>query len=352
MSKLAIFAAIAAALAVGFFAGRWQREEETTVAVAAKTVAARTAGEELARVKAELAELRAAASARAELAPAATDAAPRLASPSDSAATPATGDSHAADATPTPPPPVAQPAPAAPKPAGADEAIAAFKALSKEGLAAFAKLGESGLVEKFRALGPDGVAILAEQLRDSSSTDRFLAAAILEGLKDPKSIPALDGATHDPDLLVRRMASHALAVMNSTDAIASLEGAMQGDDDFGVRANSAYGLAKLGQQSGIDALLQLWNSPGLDPGSRVAVLGGIADVGNPAFAPIFRPLIGDKTKEYTYRILGIMGASKAKDQGALPALETVAADASDQDSLREAARKAIAAIQGAGDAGQ
>jgi len=231
----------------------------------------------------------------------------------------------------------------APPGGDASEAINAFKELAKEGLQAFGKAG--ALVERFRALGPDGVGLLSEMLRDPSSSSRFLAAAILEGLHDPASIAALGAATSDPDVLVQRMASHALAVMNHKDAVPSLERAMNEGADWGVRANAAYGLAKLGEKSGSDYLLAMWRDK-KDPMAPMVALGALADVGSPEFSAELRPLIGDPAKDLGARLQAMLCAAKAKDKDAIPMLEGVIASPDATESLKDAARKAVNEITG------
>jgi HEAT repeat protein len=225
-----------------------------------------------------------------------------------------------------------------------DETIRAFKDAVKEGAGAFARVG--ALVESFKALGDEGLAILGELLRDpNSSSGRFLAGMILEGLKDPRAIPALDRAVSDPDVLVSRMASHALAVIGTRDAIPALERAMNEPTDWGVRANAAYGLAKLGEKSGTDHLLAMWRSKD-DPMAPLVALGAMADVGSPEFSAELRPLIGDGAAEVGARFAAIGCATKAKDRDALPALETAIASPDTPDSVKEAARRAVNEITG------
>ena len=100
-----------------------------------------------------------------------------------------------------------------------------------------------------KAAGPDGLHQVIDQLQKASSPqERFLAAALLEKVGDPAALSAL-GATlkNDPDLMVRRMASHAAALIGTDAAADVLRPAMANDEDWGVRVNSGYGLAKLKQ---------------------------------------------------------------------------------------------------------
>jgi hypothetical protein len=228
-----------------------------------------------------------------------------------------------------------------------EAALTAFRALATAGPVAYTQLADGKLVALFRALGPTGVEVLGELLRDADSTDnRFLAAAVLELLGDPTAITHLDFALNDDDILVRRMASHALATLRDEAAIPALERAFHDEEDWGVRANAAYGLAKLGQPSGVEALLALHASDEIDDASRAAVMGGMADVGAAAFAPVFRPLLADTTAELGYRLTAMQWAANAKDEASLETLQKIAASPQEEDSLRTAARRTIEAIQG------
>jgi HEAT repeat protein len=339
--NLLLLIALCAGFGAGYFAGARRGAAESADRAAAAEREAGAARSALATREAEAAKLAARLADLENAAAGKAPGAPRAAPAAGAAAPPAPG-SEAASA------PLAPPAAAAGPAAGpsADEAIAALRALAKKGLAAYGEIGPSGIVDKMRALGPDGVAILSEMLRDPSSAQRFLAAAVLEGLHDPSSIAALESATRDPDLLVQRMAAHALATLGTRDAVPALESAMNESKDPGVRANAAYGLAKLGEKSGIDALLEMWRAKDLDPSLRTPILGGIMDAGQPQFAPVFRPLIADRSQEYTCRLMGILGAAKIRDPQAIPALESVIGNPEDHDSLREAAKKAVNEIKG------
>ncbi len=142
------------------------------------------------------------------------------------------------------------------------------------------------------------------------------------------------------------MASHALAVMGAREAIPALEAAIHDAEDWGVRANSAYGLAKLGEACGVEALAAMYESKDADAATKVAIFMGMVDVGSPAFAPAFRKEIENEANEYGVRLMAIMGAGKAKDTEALPLLEHVIDDAAEQDSLKDAAKKAVNDIRG------
>jgi hypothetical protein len=239
------------------------------------------------------------------------------------------------------------PAPKAEKPA--DEAPLdlkeRFAKLAEAGLAAFQSPDYAKMLEAIKADGKHAVEFLAGVLRNSSSaTERFLAAALLEGAADPSAIPALAEALKgDKDLIVRRMASHALAVLGSDSAQDPLRSASTGDADWGVRVNSAYGLAKLKQDDGLRMLTQAYESSETPAEYRLAILYGLADVAAPASAPLFRRILTD-TKDAAYLLPVIKALETMKDAGALAVLERLAS-ADSSDLVKQAASKAIEAIR-------
>jgi len=243
-------------------------------------------------------------------------------------------------------PPVApkEDAPKAEAPAPADVG-AIFGKLVEAGLAGFRgpKFGET--LEAVKKQGPAAVEFLAGVLRRSeSATERFYAAALLEGAGDASAIPGLAAALkNDKDDLVRRMASHAIALLGTPAAEAPLRDAATGDADWGVRVNSAYGLAKLKNDDGLRIVQEAYESPKTPPEYRLAVLGGLADVAAPMTAPLFRKILSD-TQDVSYLLASIGALQKMKDAEALPALQQLAANSA-SDIVKQAASKAIDAIR-------
>jgi HEAT repeat protein len=244
-----------------------------------------------------------------------------------------------------------KPKAAAPTPDKKEEAPASpeikdlFAKLAEQGLAAFSSPKMKELVDAVKAAGKPGLDFLADVLRTSkSATERFMAAAVLEGVGDPAAVDALAFALKgDGDDMVRRMASHALAVMKAPPAEAPLRAATTEDTDWGVRVNSAYGLAKLGKDDGLQILRKAYESAETPAEYRLAILGGLADVAAPSTAPLFRRILAD-TKDASYLLVSISALEKMKDVEAIPALERVAAS-TQPDMVKQAATKAIDAIR-------
>lgn len=217
-----------------------------------------------------------------------------------------------------------------------------FKALVEKGFEALASPDLKSFIEEIKARGPAGLAFLAARLREgSTSQERFLAAAALGALEDPAAIPALaEALAKDPDDLVRRMASHAIATKALESGEAPLRAAMNGDQDWGVRVNSAYGLAKLGRDDGLRLLETSYGSNETPAEYRLGILGGLADVAAPSTAPLFRRILSD-TKDMGYLLMAVNALGKMKDVGSRAELERLAATEGVPHSVREAARKVV-----------
>ncbi|HXX94479.1 MAG TPA: HEAT repeat domain-containing protein [Planctomycetota bacterium] len=245
---------------------------------------------------------------------------------------------------PSPPAGAAPPAAEAPRTLAPDFK-GRFAALAESGIAAFQSPGMADLVRTVKETGRPAVDFLKEVLRTSGlSTERFLAAALLEGAADPSAAGALaETLQNDKDDMVRRMASHALAVLSVPEGELPLRGAATGDSDWGVRVNSAYGLAKLGQEDGLKLLVDAYGASTTPGEYRLAILGGLADVAAPSTAPLFRQILSD-TRDAGYLLMAIQALGKMRDADSLPALQQVTTSAQ-PDLVKQAATRAVELIQ-------
>ncbi|HVR84596.1 MAG TPA: HEAT repeat domain-containing protein [Planctomycetota bacterium] len=220
-----------------------------------------------------------------------------------------------------------------------------FSKLTELGLSGFRSPKFAEALEAVKKGGKASIEYLSKVLGTSTSaTERFYAAALLEGAADAAGLPSLVAALKgDSDDLVRRMASHALAVLGAPEGAGPLREAATGDADWGVRVNSAYGLAKLNQDDGLKILQEAYESSATPAEYRLAVLGGLADVAAPSTAPLFRKILTD-TQDVSYLLASIGALEKMKDTEALPALENLSGSSSSQ-IVRQAALKAIGTIK-------
>lgn len=210
---------------------------------------------------------------------------------------------------PVPPPKEEKPAEAAPA-----DLKERFAKLAEMGLAAFRSPDLAKTLELIKSSGKPAIEFLMDVLRNSpSATERFMASALLEGGGDASTaaVPALaDALKSDKDMMVRRMAAHALAVLGTSAAEEPLRAAATADADWGVRVNSAYGLAKLKNDEGLRILQSSYESPNTPAEYRLAILGGLADVAAPASAPLFRRILAD-SKDESYLLMAIGALEKS-----------------------------------------
>lgn len=250
---------------------------------------------------------------------------------------------EAATAAPVTPPPA--PETNSPKEGSPLRLAERLTALASMGMGAFGDPDFGALLADIKKVGPKAIAELGAILLNSESAqERFTAGALLEGAGNPAAIPWLAEALQkDPDDLVRRMSSHAMAVIGTEAALPGLRSAMVGDSDWGVRVNSSYGLAKQGQSDGLKVLEDYSTSSKTPPEYKLAVLGGLADVAAPSSAPIFRKFLTETT-DMSYLLISIAALEKMKDAASVPDLQRVAGNAALPGNIREAAKKAVEAI--------
>ena len=220
-----------------------------------------------------------------------------------------------------------------------------FAKLSEAGLGAFRSPKFAETLETVKSSGKPAMEFLMNILRTSSSaTERFMAAALMEGAGDPTAVESLAFALKaDKDDMVRRMASHGLAVIGAPAAEAPLRAATVDDTDWGVRVNSAYGLAKLQKEDGLRILRDAYESSETPAEYRLAILGGLADVAAPSTAPLFRRILSD-TKDASYLLMSIGALEKMKDVESINALQQVV-NSTQPEMVKQAATRAIESIR-------
>lgn len=134
------------------------------------------------------------------------------------------------------------------------------------------------LISDLKGLGAAGTQALMELLKSEDATDRFLAAKLLEDLKDPAAIPALrDVALNDKDPHAASMASHALALMEDPRSIDALKDVLANKNRSWEQAvNAMWGLANLGDAYGIEQSLAYVNDQSVPKQARAALGANIA----------------------------------------------------------------------------
>jgi|GEM_PF-2879675 len=232
-------------------------------------------------------------------------------------------------------------------PKNAKDFNAVFDKLLAKGLGSIRSEDFTTLAKALKAAGPAGIAFLKGIIdSESDATSRFLAAALMDKVGDPAAIPVLSKMLGgDSDMLVRRQSAVALAGFGDESALGALRTAMTDDKDWGVRINSAYSVAKLGGKDGLAVLEKAYFDPDTPSEYLLAVLGGLADVADPASAPTFRRILTD-TEDAGYLLIAMKAVAKMKDEGSTSALKAILASKLPE-SVRIAAQETLEAIAAA-----
>ncbi|MCR4317588.1 MAG: HEAT repeat domain-containing protein [Planctomycetes bacterium] len=233
-------------------------------------------------------------------------------------------------------------------PLTAEEITVAFSDLAKNEIGAYGTPEWRALVKKLETQDRTVVVpVLAGKLANGSVFERFAAAAVMEGLGWEENIPHLSSALQrDQDPLVRRMSSHALAFTDSPNVVPALEQALANDAEEGVRVNSAFGLAKQEQQSGIDYIKALAIDENANPQMRLGAIQSMLIIPNEQFKPaVWHNL--DNSKDMTVRVISMM-ALKAigGNEDDLDKLTLIIENPEEQPNIRQTARQVYNAIAG------
>jgi HEAT repeat protein len=119
---------------------------------------------------------------------------------------------------------------------------------------------------------------------------------------------------------------------------------MTQDADKAVRVCAAHGLARIGDERGVEELVRCWESPALDPMTRLSVLAGIAEAGHRSSLAFFQRILRD-SREPAALAVAIRAADRAGDRSLLPELERLAA-AADDGGIKAAAGQTLRRLRG------
>ena len=196
-------------------------------------------------------------------------------------------------------------------------------------------------------MGREGQALLADLLKTGNDTEQFVAAMLMEKLRDPAAIPALEAALFGDDkgsILVQRMASHALGHIGGEAAIPGLERALKEGSEWGIKTNAAHSLAQMGRESGIEFILDAYKT-GTDATVKMTMLQVMGSIGDASFVPELHRVLREET-EYSKRVLAIMGISKASQPESLPILKALIEAGGADQTIATEAKKAYNEIAG------
>jgi hypothetical protein len=198
------------------------------------------------------------------------------------------------------------------------------------------------LIADLKGLGPAGTHALLDLLKSQDPKDRFIAAKLLEDLKDPAAIPALrDVALNDADLDAANMAGHALALMEDPATIDTLRDMVDQKRSWQSEVNALWGLVNLGDRRGLEQAIAYME--GAASSQARAALG--ANVGVFMHTPDVMPIV-DRTVQDFYKSAQVMeiAIEYYKAVGTPTAIQRLQAIANDQrlpQSVRDQATQAL-----------
>ncbi len=182
------------------------------------------------------------------------------------------------------------------------------------------------------------------ELKDSEWNVRFEVVDALSQIHDERVIAPLLDAAGDSDKSVRSSAH------DNLEGIASLEKTFAKADDFAARLNDANAdiamtaaecLGLMRDSRAVPALMKLITST--DPEVKLNAVKGLGEAGDRAALPMLRQLLNDP--DLNMRGWSIIGLGKLKDENSLMDLEHISTDATQPNSIRQAAAASVEEIR-------
>lgn len=124
----------------------------------------------------------------------------------------------------------------------------------------------------------ESVPVLRESLRSGDRTEKLLACSLIAELRDRDSVDTLLAASADPDVKVRRRVATALRILADRRSAPRLRQLVGSESDLGVLKTALAALGRLGQRSD-RALIEPYLVHG-DDGVRVVAAGALAMLGD------------------------------------------------------------------------
>jgi hypothetical protein len=225
------------------------------------------------------------------------------------------------------------------------ESIAARLAELKKGggMAAFLPGKTADLIADLKGLGPAGTQAVLDLLKSEDPKDRFLAAKLLEDLKDPAAIPdLLEAALNDSDEMAARMAGHAIALLEDPRAIEPLRQILEKKRSWADEVNALWGLVNLGDQRALEQAAAYMNDKNVSDQARAALGANIAVfMHHPEVMPIVDATVRDFYEANHVMEIAIDYYKGVGSPVARQRLQAIADDARLGAAIREAARQAL-----------
>jgi hypothetical protein len=201
------------------------------------------------------------------------------------------------------------------------------------------------LVTDLKGLGPAGVEAMIKLLGSPSSSERFLAAKLLEDLNAPAAIDALKrAALTEKEEMNANMASHALAFTEDPAVVPALrEIADQKDGSWGSQVNALWGLCKRGDRKAIDEALAWMKDDKRPPQQRAALGANLMLLPDPELMPIVDRTLQDfgnapQVATFAATYYQNVGTPEGRER-----LQSMARDPKLPESARKAAQQVLAA---------
>jgi HEAT repeat protein len=199
----------------------------------------------------------------------------------------------------------------------------------------------------FATASPEDVQKLIDDFTSAGDLGKKTVMAHFLGMSHhPMALKALEEVVRDKEtnLMDRRVASHGLAFSGSEAMKPLLRELAREDPDRGTRANSAFGLDRMGDPEGIPLYFKATDEAfrEQDP-LAVMYLAGLPLMGDRAL-PAARDRLG-KYSDWQAKLQLINYIQGRKDRGSLNLLSEIARDATQNASVRKAAESAIRTIE-------
>jgi HEAT repeats len=120
--------------------------------------------------------------------------------------------------------------------------------------------------------------VLRESVRSGDRTEKLIACSLIAEMRDRDSVDSLLAATADPDVKVRRRAATVLRILADRRSAARLRQLVRSESDLGVLKTALAALGRLGQRSD-SPLIEPFLVHG-DDGVRVVAAGALAMLGD------------------------------------------------------------------------
>jgi HEAT repeat protein len=210
------------------------------------------------------------------------------------------------------------------------------------GMSAFIPGKTAELIADLKGLGPEGTKALLELLKSQDAKDRFLAAKLLEDLKDPAAIPdLLATALNDEDKMAANMAGHALALMEDPRAIDALREVLEKKRSWESEVNALWGLVNLGDAQGLEQAIAYMGGDASDK-ARGALGANIAIfMHRPEVMPIVDRTVQDFYKSAQVMEIAIGYYDAVDTPAARDRLQAIANDTRLSQELRNQASQAL-----------